>query len=264
MKETLKPCPFCGTNILEINTIGVCCQNVDCGATMPAKQQARAIKDWNTRPTPTPFFDREHAKQLNEAVNGTTPEVGEWESISFLQRKLNIGLNTALQVKEYIRSLLTAKAGGEQGEELDNVAFGLANDIQAMYDLEIGAVPDIEKMVVEAVKPLLAAKTGEPPLRALEEEAFTRKMLEHLGFYEGIKRVQNLPRHYVENACKELFPHFARPVVSREQIVAVFEDVLRDKIMIIENNHHSYYGSPQELIDKFSTAIHHLLEGKKG
>lgn len=34
---------------------------------------------------------------------------------------------------------------------LEKVAFGLANDIQAMYDLEIGVVPDIERMIINAI-----------------------------------------------------------------------------------------------------------------
>jgi len=45
-----------------------------------------------------------------------------------------------------------------------------------------------------------------------------------------------------------------------ENIKNVIEQVLRDKIMIIEEHHHSYYGSPQELIDLLVNACHRRIQ----
>ena len=45
------------------------------------------------------------------------------------------------------------------------------------------------------------------------------------------------------------------PRITVKRAIKILEQVLRDKILIIEKLHHSYYGTPQELVDKFAAAM---------
>jgi len=50
MSEELRPCPFCGSNFVNMNRVGwwVVCEN--CGAEGPAKEtREEALATWNRR-----------------------------------------------------------------------------------------------------------------------------------------------------------------------------------------------------------------------
>lgn len=52
MTEELKPCPFCGSNLIKLENMGwpsVYC--IKCGAKVADRSYALAIKKWNRRQT---------------------------------------------------------------------------------------------------------------------------------------------------------------------------------------------------------------------
>ena len=112
----------------------------------------------------------------------------------------------------------------------------------------------------DAKKALLAAKTGgEPPSRALDE-----KWAFNLGamFVRALQGDYDLVNYYAKEIQidfkdgKPYCPTFTRPVVSVEEIqkvVAHNRHLLRKDIQDNKDTHKS-----------LATAIHHLLEGKKG
>ena len=92
---------------------------------------------------------------------------------------------------------------------LEKIAFGLANDIQAEYNLEIGTVPDIEKMIIKAIQPFLAAKT---------EGHFARPVVSKKELSDLIySKLLDLCRHTVidgQDACVVINPIAQAPKIA--------------------------------------------------
>ena len=100
-----------------------------------------------------------------------------------------------------------------------------------------------------------------PELRQDWDEEAIEKIVEKV--WCGLMGSMTTNSERFKEIAKSLIHHFSPPakVVWPEKMKNAIEYVLRDKIMIIQEHHHSYYGNPQELIDLLFNAC--LTEFKR-